>query len=776
MSTSPRCQRLRVLVAIANHGNKNHRFLTVLLDEYLSMDLDVHLVVLSDAPKSLGSNVEVRVGAPTDDPRSLPFAHRSLFAERASDFDLFVYSEDDTLITQRHLEAFLQASSMLNDDEVAGFLRYEVRPSGGRSYSSIHSNYRWLPESIVHRGEDVFARFSNAHSACYVLTQRQLLRAIDSGGFLVAPHKGEYDMLVSAASDPYTQCGLTRLLCVSRVDEFLLHHLPNVYLDRMGVSESEFRAQIRALLEIASGIRTDRTLLDPASALPTPAWDVPSHPTDAASLGLAVTERYERALTVGCSSGDVERRVLGPDCEITAIPIDEVLGAVARTRGIATTSPVLETGLEELAGERFPLIILHQVLHHVEEPTRLLRSLTPLLAPKGRIVVTVPNVEFYRTKQRLGRAIPPLPERGYPLDRVHGTDARQMEEWLRDTGLKRPSIRCHTEGRAAPLARLSPRRLGRTIVATCQKPRGVDAPTPNGACLADGRLPSLISVVIPAYNEASFLGQQLEALAQQTYDGAWEVLVADNGSSDGTAAVAAAFAERLPSLRIVDASARRGASHARNVGSEAAHGDAIAYVDADDVATPGWLAAIATALRTHDFVAGRSDEPVPGEPGNTSPPGSHWKGLPRGDLNFLPWAFGGNCAVRTKAYKEIGGWREDLAHFGEDVDFCWRLQLAGFPLTYVPDAVMCYRQPTAAAGLIKQRFNFGSRAPRLYLEFRAYGAERPSAGTVAHRWLWLVTRSPYLCLSRPLRQRWLGVAAGTAGRVWGSLKWRVLCV
>src|SRR6185295_6515304 len=63
--------------------------------------------------------------------------------------------------------------------------------------------------------------------------------------------------------------------------------------------------------------------------------------------------------------------------------------------------------------------------------------------------------------------------------------------------------------------------------------------------------PALTSVVIPAYNAAATIGAQLDALAAQTYNGAWEVLVCDNGSSDTTLEVVASYTDRLPRLRVV---------------------------------------------------------------------------------------------------------------------------------------------------------------------------------------------------------------------------------
>lgn len=468
---------LRVLVAIANHGTRNRERLERLLGEYRAMTFDVDPVVLSDAPKDLGDDVEVRVGAPTGDPWSLPFAHRPLFADRADDYDLFVYSEDDTLLTQGHLEAFLDADALLPDDEVPGFLRYEVHPSGERSYSSIHSTYRWWPETAARRGGEVFASFSNHHSACYVLTRAQLRTAIDSGGFLVPPHHGRYDMLVSAATDPYTQCGLTRRICVSRVDAFLVAHLSNAYLGRLGIGEDEFRAQIDALIQIADGRLTDRSLLDPASRLPTSAWDVPTHPVRTRQV--AGVGSPDRALSVCATSGAVERAVLGPACAITAIPLDAVLAAVARTRGITTTEPSFDAAWSSFLGETFPVILLHHSLHHVEDPVAVLRELAPLLASDGTLLATVPNTRACRLKRRLGRHAPPPPTGDVTVDGVHATDRRVVRRWMVDAGFGEVTVRADPGGRHPLAERLAGTLVAPGLVVTARLPSPVSSRAPS---------------------------------------------------------------------------------------------------------------------------------------------------------------------------------------------------------------------------------------------------------------------------------------------------------
>jgi glycosyltransferase involved in cell wall biosynthesis len=88
-----------------------------------------------------------------------------------------------------------------------------------------------------------------------------------------------------------------------------------------------------------------------------------------------------------------------------------------------------------------------------------------------------------------------------------------------------------------------------------------------------------VSVVIPFRNAAPHFRHQLEALAGQDFDGEWEAVVVDNGSSDGSRAIAEEFLERL-NLKIVDAADKPGAGYARNAGARLAAGRKLLFVDA----------------------------------------------------------------------------------------------------------------------------------------------------------------------------------------------------
>ena len=109
-----------------------------------------------------------------------------------------------------------------------------------------------------------------------------------------------------------------------------------------------------------------------------------------------------------------------------------------------------------------------------------------------------------------------------------------------------------------------------------------------------------VSVVVAALNAASTIQAQLDALSGQDYPAhLFEVLVCDNGSTDGTREIVQRHAQTDPRFRLVDASARRGSGPARNLGVARSRNNLIAFCDADDIAESGgcppwWLPARTT--------------------------------------------------------------------------------------------------------------------------------------------------------------------------------------
>lgn len=106
------------------------------------------------------------------------------------------------------------------------------------------------------------------------------------------------------------------------------------------------------------------------------------------------------------------------------------------------------------------------------------------------------------------------------------------------------------------------------------------------------------SVVIPCYNEESYIGDTLTSLQQQTFDGSFEIIVVDNNSTDGSAKIARQYGAR------VITETHPGVCWARQAGTEVATGEIVISSDADTIYAPDWLQKIdANFKRNNKYVA-----------------------------------------------------------------------------------------------------------------------------------------------------------------------------
>lgn len=104
----------------------------------------------------------------------------------------------------------------------------------------------------------------------------------------------------------------------------------------------------------------------------------------------------------------------------------------------------------------------------------------------------------------------------------------------------------------------------------------------------------MISVVIPALNEEKLLPACLESLRNQDYTGEYEIIVADNGSTDQTSDIG-----RRHGTRVIPCPEKQGVFYARRVGADAAYGDIIVQADADTVYPKDWLKRIQDQFNMH---------------------------------------------------------------------------------------------------------------------------------------------------------------------------------
>jgi len=273
-----------------------------------------------------------------------------------------------------------------------------------------------------------------------------------------------------------------------------------------------------------------------------------------------------------------------------------------------------------------------------------------------------------------------------------------------------------------------------------------------------------VSVIVPTFNRAESLARTLRSLEAQRVDVPYEVIVVDNDSKDGTAALVQRLA--AGGVRYV-LEARRGVSVARNRGIAEARGEVLVFVDDDVVARPGWLAALVGTYRCRPdawCVGGRIVLRLPAAPPAWFDPGSallkaYLSGLDRGEgvvrLQYPDDVWGANFSVRRDALERVGGFDPRLGprgscHLvGDETELCWRIQRAGGGVYYCGPAVVEHIVPP-------------SRMTKRWFRLRAY---RQGQSDVMIQAEWVPPTWPALRRAAILAARSAVRAAVASGRV-----------
>jgi 2-polyprenyl-3-methyl-5-hydroxy-6-metoxy-1,4-benzoquinol methylase len=425
--------RLRVLVAIANYGTANDHYLARVVAEYRAMSFIVDIVVLSNVEKEV-AGTEILVGLPNRNPWSLPFGHKKVFADRIDQYDLFVYSEDDILITEDNLRAFLEVCPVLADHEIAGFIRVEKGSSKELSYPEFHNNFHWVPSSVRSRSEYTFAFFTNEHAACYVLTQSHLRKALDSGGFLVAPHEWKYDLICTAATDPYTQCGFRKLIPISHLDDFTVEHLSHKYVGKLGISKREMQRQISSLMEVESLSMPSASLFNTETHLRHFKYSKSYYEPLASDVVKLIPEGARSVLSIGCGSGVTELHLVEKGLRVVAVPLDSVICGNAAEKGVEIVQGDLQTARAIIGSQRFDCLLFLNVLHLIPNPVEVLSSFAETLQSKSVVIVHSPNMAYIRNileNIRAGRL-----GSNYEATGVHFASIGSVRRWCQKAGLR----------------------------------------------------------------------------------------------------------------------------------------------------------------------------------------------------------------------------------------------------------------------------------------------------------------------------------------------------
>ncbi len=231
----------------------------------------------------------------------------------------------------------------------------------------------------------------------------------------------------------------------------------------------------------------------------------------------------------------------------------------------------------------------------------------------------------------------------------------------------------------------------------------------------------LVSIIIPAYNSAATLTLCLEAALAQDYPDT-EVIVVDDGSTDDTAAIAAAF------LGVTTArQTNQGPSVARNQGARLAKGEILAFTDADCIPRPDWISRLVAPFED-DVIA------VGGTYAIANPEARLARVVQaeitarhnqfEDEVDFLG-SF--NMAYRKTSYDSVGGFEESYRWAsGEDNDLAYKLQDTGGRMRFTKEAIVAHYHPTRLWSYLRTQARHGCWRVKLYTDHpkRAQGGDQ----------------------------------------------------
>ena len=201
-----------------------------------------------------------------------------------------------------------------------------------------------------------------------------------------------------------------------------------------------------------------------------------------------------------------------------------------------------------------------------------------------------------------------------------------------------------------------------------------------------------VSVIVPVYNNSSGVGQVVKLLLAQSYTNQVEIIIADNGSTDGTADFVRRLSIDHESVTAVFENNVQSSYAARNRGIEESNGAILAFTDSDCLPDSEWVAAGVTKLETHQASCGGGS--VEMTFAGTKPTAVEYLDASQKldqerYVKAHQFAATANFFVRKSLFDRRGLFRADLVS-GGDYEFGSRVTKLGESLIYIPDAIVCH--------------------------------------------------------------------------------------
>lgn len=246
----------KLLAVIVNYGDEQIKYLNQVVFELKSFQkYQVTVIVNSNIDLNVKGVDRVNV-LELEDYQLLPLTCRKVIWDNKDNYDYFIYTENDHLFKESHLDKHIEYSKILPKNRISGLIQYE-EDNSGRYYPGFHSHFDWERESVEIYDGKIFAHFNNVHQASIILTKEQLQRAgkifnftelVDDKDSNCAKFikkivrkittidllkKEEYSVKCKVNTDIFQYSRMKKVICISEFEDNLVHHIPNLYIEGM---------------------------------------------------------------------------------------------------------------------------------------------------------------------------------------------------------------------------------------------------------------------------------------------------------------------------------------------------------------------------------------------------------------------------------------------------------------------------------------------------------------------------------------------------------------
>ena len=413
-----------------------------------------------------------------------------------------------------------------------------------------------------------------------------------------------------------------------------------------------------------------------------------------------VPETARAVLDIGCGAGRLgEALKARQQAEVVGVELNESAAAAARRRLDQVFTGDIETLDLPVPPGRFDAIVCGDILEHLRDPDRLLRQARAWLTPDGALVASIPNVRHHSVVRSVLEGNWTYESAGL-LDRTHLRffTRREIEKVFFRAGFVIDQMRSViAPGDHDVVSNLRGSvQVGRLAIGGLSDQDAAEFYAYQYLVRArPAAVPDfgVTSIVIVTHNQLEYTRQCLDSLQRLT-DQACELIVVDNGSSDGTVEYLRGF----PGVRLIVNETNRGFPAAANQGMSVATGNQVLLLNNDVVVTTGWLLRLLRALHS---------DPAIGLVG----PCSNFVSGPQqvetrydslADLDGFAWDWGGAhegvrvdvnrlvgfCLLIRRQVVEAIGLLDEQFGVGcfEDDDYCLRAVKAGYRAVIAGDA------------------------------------------------------------------------------------------